>query len=266
MRPYWALFRARARTLLQYRVAALAGIATQWVFGFVMISVLIAFYQGASGAQPMTLAQSITYTWLGQAMLGTLPWNVDREMHESIRSGGVAYDLVRPISLYAYWFARAFAQKTAPTLLKSIPMFLIATFLLPAQYAMQWPPLPGLLAWLAAVGGALLLSCSIYLLMQASLFWTVSGDGITRILPSFVMLLSGMIIPLPLMPDWIQTFLTYQPFAGVSGMPAMLFCGVLPPSAVLQTVGLQLLWTLVFVLLGRLMLRRGLIKLDVAGG
>lgn len=266
MRPYWALFRARARTLLQYRVAALAGIATQWVFGFVMISVLIAFYQGADAAQPMTLAQSITYTWLGQAMLGIQPWNVDREMRDNVRSGAVAYDLVRPIGLYAYWYARCFAQKTAPTLLKSIPMFLIATFFLPAQYAMQWPSIAGFFAWLAAVGGSLLLSCAITLLMQASLFWTVSGDGLTRILPSFVTLLSGMIIPLPLMPDWLQAFLHYQPFAGLSGLPAMLFCGVSPPSAALEILALQLLWTLVFVLLGRLLMRRGLTKLDVAGG
>ncbi|MEG0767014.1 MAG: ABC transporter permease, partial [Clostridia bacterium] len=75
VRAYLALWRMRMRTLLQYRVAALAGVATQLLFGLVMVSVLTAFYHQSDAAQPMLLSQTITYTWLGQAMLGMLPWN-----------------------------------------------------------------------------------------------------------------------------------------------------------------------------------------------
>ncbi len=265
-RPYIALFTARARTLLQYRAAAFAGLMTQWVFGFVMISVLIAFYGYAKGEQPMALAQTVTYTWLGQAMLGTLPWNIDRETGESVRTGGVVYDLARPLDLYAHWYARTLALRTAPTLLKCVPMFLIATFLMPTPYAMQWPGPAGLCAWLLAVCGGLLLSCSITVLMQTSLFWTVTGDGVTRIMPHVVTFLSGMIIPLPLLPDWLQGFLRFQPFTGVMATPAMLFCGALAPSAVWEALALQLFWTGVFVLAGRALLKKGLGKLSVAGG
>ncbi len=266
MRTYWALFAARARTLFQYRAAAFAGLMTQWVFGFVMASVLYAFYSRSAAPQPMTFSQTVTYTWLGQAMLGMLPWNIDRQIGESVRTGAVAYDLARPLDLYTHWYARAVALRTAPTLLKSIPMLLIATFLMPEPFAMRWPGIASLLAWLLATGGALLLSCAVTLLMQATLFWTVTGDGITRILPHVVTLLSGMIIPLPLFPDWLQPFLAYQPFSGLSAKPFLLFCQTLPPSAVWGVLLLQLFWTTVFVLLGRAVVRHGLRKLSVAGG
>lgn len=266
MRPYMALFAMRARTLLQYRVVALAGLITQWVFGFMMINVLSAFYAYTSGAQPMTLAQSVTYTWLGQAMLGMLPWNIDRETGESVRSGDVAYDLTRPIDLYAHWFARALALRSAPTLMKSVPMFLIATFLMPARFAMQWPPVASLAAWLLAVLGALLLSCAVTAFMQSTLFWTVSGDGITRLLPHIVTFFSGMIVPLPLLPSWAQPFLRLQPFSSLVNTPSLLFCQVLPASAIWETLALQLGWTAVFVLLGRAIMRRGLSRLTVGGG
>lgn len=265
MKPYWALFRVRARTLFQYRIAALAGLFTQWVFGFVMIGVLVAFYRDA-GDQPMTLSQTITYTWLGQALLGMLPWNYDREVGDSIRSGAVAYDLTRPLDLYSHWFARALAMRTAPTLLKSIPMFLIATFLLPEVYRMVWPSAGIVLLWLALLMGALLLSCAITLLMQASLFWTVTGDGMSRILPHIATILSGMVIPLPLFPDWLQPFLRIQPFAGVSGAPSMLFCGVSSVMEAWGTLALHLFWTACFVFLGRWTVARGLRRLTVAGG
>lgn len=266
MRPYWSLLVMRAKTLFQYRVAAIAGLTTQWLFGFVMTSVLVTFYSQTTASQPMTLAQTVSYTWLGQAMLSMLPWNIDRDMADSVRTGSVAYDLARPLDLYAYWYARAVAMRVAPTLLKSIPMFLIATFLMPEPYTMHWPQLPSLLAWLLSLVGVLTLSCSITLLMQASLFWTVSGEGITRILPHFVTLLSGMVIPLPLMPDWLQTFLRFQPFSGLVSTPNLLFVGAMPPHAVWQTLAIQLGWSLLFILLGRQVVTKGLRKLTVAGG
>lgn len=266
MKPYWSLFVTRARTLFQYRAAAFAGLTTQWVFGFIMISVLTAFYAGTDAPQPMTLAQTITYTWMGQALLGMLPWNIDREMGDSVRTGAIAYDLTRPLDMYSHWFARALAMRTAPTLLKSIPMLLIATFLMPSSLAMQWPPIASVLAWFVSVVGALLLSCSITLLMQTSLFWTVSGDGLTRLLPHVVTLLSGMVIPIPLMPSWLQGFLRLQPFTGLVNTPNLLFTQVLAPSALWETLALQLGWTLVFVLIGRAVLHKGVSQLTIAGG
>lgn len=266
MRAYWALFVARARTLAQYRVAALAGLATQVVFGFVRISVLIAFYHFSSDAQPMTLQQTITYTWVGQAMLAMLPTTLDRDSAESVRTGAVAYDLTRPLDLYGYWYARAMAMRMVPTLLRAIPMFIFAGLILPASYALQWPDMASLLAWLLATGGMLLLSSAITVLLVISLFWTVSGDGVTRILPHIITIFSGMTIPLPLMPDWMQLFLRIQPFYGVMSGPALLFAGARPAGDVWEILAFQLLWTAIFVLLGRYTLRRGLRRLTVAGG
>lgn len=267
MRAYIALFTARARTLLQYRMAALAGIATQWVFGFMMVSVLVAFYHFSTEPQPMTLAQTVTHTWLGQAMLGMLPWGIgDREMMESVRTGGVAYDLTRPLDLYTYWYARVLAARIVNTAMRAVPMFLIAMLLLPAPYTMQAPTWGGLAAWALATFGALQLACTITLLMQSSLFWTVTGDGVTRLLPHFITFFSGMIIPLPLLPDWMQTFLRLQPFYGSMNGPSMLFCGVYAPSEVWWIFGLQMVWSLVFMLAGRGIVRKGIRRLTVAGG
>ncbi len=44
MTSYRAILSARFRTLLQYRAAAVAGVVTQFAFGFIHIMVLTAFY------------------------------------------------------------------------------------------------------------------------------------------------------------------------------------------------------------------------------
>ena len=53
---YWSLGKMRFIAGLQYRAAALAGVATQVFFGFIFIMVFIAFYQNSASPPPMALA------------------------------------------------------------------------------------------------------------------------------------------------------------------------------------------------------------------
>jgi ABC-2 type transport system permease protein len=90
--------------LLQYRAAALAGLVTQIFWGAIRIMVIVAFYELNPEGQPISLMQLVAYVWLGQALLGMFPTNVDTEIAEMIRSGAVSYELVRPLDLYNFWF------------------------------------------------------------------------------------------------------------------------------------------------------------------
>ncbi|HEY0301795.1 MAG TPA: hypothetical protein VGC36_10700 [Rhizomicrobium sp.] len=128
--PYLAILRARFALMLQYRAAAFAGFATQCWWGAIKIMVLAAFYAGA-GAQPISLAQAITYVWLGQGLLALLPWHADGEIAEAVESGNIAYERLRPVDTHLFWFARAAAQRVAGTLLRSAPMFVLAAIALP---------------------------------------------------------------------------------------------------------------------------------------
>lgn len=131
---------------------------------------------------------------------------------------------------------------------------------------MQWPAFSSVLAWLFSTIGAILLSASITVFMQTTLFWTVTGDGISRIVPNMIIVLGGLNLPLPLYPDFMQKLLLFQPFAGILSVPGLLFCGLIPAVDVLWLFGVQIGWMLAFLLLGRAVLGRGLSKLTVAGG
>ena len=131
---------------------------------------------------------------------------------------------------------------------------------------MQWPEFPVVLGWLAATLGGLILSCAITMLLNISLFWSVSGEGIVRIVPMLINLLSGNIIPLPLFPDWLQPVLRYQPFSGVLDGPAQIFCGTMGMEQLPGLLLTQALWSALLILLGRLLIRRGVRHVTVAGG
>jgi ABC-2 type transport system permease protein len=273
MIAYRAIFSARFRTLLQYRAAALAGCVTQLFWGFVRLMIFEAFYRsaGADVVQPMTFAQLACYVWLGQAVLAMQAWNVDPEVRQVIRSGAVAYELLRPLDLYNLWYCRSLALRTAPTLLRCIPICIVAMLLLPLLGASSWaltppPTLAAAAAFVAAMLGALLLSCAFTMLSNISLLWTLSGDGATVFLSSAVILFSGMVIPLPLFPDWLQPVLQGLPFAGMADTPFRLYTGNIPASQAIPLLFRQLIWTIALILLGRYLLSVGMRRLVIQGG
>jgi ABC-2 type transport system permease protein len=271
LRPYLAIVAARFRTLLQYRAAAIAGLWTQIVFGLVLIMIYEAFYRSApASAQPMTFAQVTSYVWLGQGLLAMLPWNADNELKALIRSGAVAYELCRPVDLYGLWYARAFAHRTAPTLLRFVPMLVFAMVVLPAvgQDELRLaPPEPAAgLAFALSMVTTLALACAISVLINITLLWTVAGDGIVMMASTVVALFSGILVPLPLFPDWAQTVFAWLPFAGLADQPFRIYTGDIPLDHLPLVLGRQLVWALVLVMFGRWLLSRGLRRVVVQGG
>ncbi len=271
MRPYLAILSARYRTMLQYRAAAFAGAGTQFWWGFILIMVLEAFYGASTAELPMSFPAVVAYIWLGQAFLGLLPWNHDAEIAALVREGGVAYELVRPLDLYAFWFMRTLALRLASTTLRCLPIFVFAGLIMPYTPLAGWTLLPPAsaaagLAFAAAMVAAIALSVSITMLIHVSLLWTISGEGMARVVPSLVIVFSGMVVPLPLFPAWSQPLLAALPFRGLADVPFRIYSGHIPLADAPAAILLSLVWAGALIGIGRLLLARGFRRVVVQGG
>ncbi len=263
MKPYLAIFSTYFRLLLQYRAAALAGFATQLFWGFIRIMIFTAFYKASTKTQPMTLEEVISYIWLGQAMFALIPWNANKDIQQLIRTGGVAYELLRPLDLYFFWMSRIVAARIVPTLLRALPMFIAALLF----FGLQTPDsFEAVAAWALATAGAVILSCVITAVSTVLSMWTISGEGISQLTFPMVVLFSGLVIPLPFFPDWAQPIVQFLPFRGLGDAPFRLWIGHISPAEALPVFVHQFLWIIAFLWLGRYLISRGLKKLVIQGG
>ncbi|MBQ3169496.1 MAG: ABC transporter permease, partial [Clostridia bacterium] len=104
MKAYLTYFKMRLIHSLQYRTAALAGVATQFFWGFMEIQLYRAFYAEHAEVFPMTLPSLVSYIWLRQAFLALFnTWTFENDLFRSILDGNVAYELLRPTDLYFMW-------------------------------------------------------------------------------------------------------------------------------------------------------------------
>ena len=222
-----------------------------------------AFYRSTNADQPMSSSDVETYIWLGQAFLAALPWNIDTDLRTMIRSGGIGYELVRPVNLYSYWLSRALAWRTAPMLMRAIPLLAFAFVVMGMM-----PPVSvaAALAFAVSMCAAILLSAAITTFLNVTMLWTVTGDGVMQLTFGFVLIFSGMLVPLPLFPDWSQPFINAMPFRGLVDTPYRIYLGHIPISEVPQHLTHQLIWFIAFLIAGRIALSSALRRVVVQGG
>jgi ABC-2 type transport system permease protein len=267
MRAYYSLFKMRLLKGLQYRVAAIAGVSTQFFWGFMYIMIFQAFYGSTSSTQPISLRQLIQVIWLQQSFLVFIMlWYRDSELFNLITSGNIAYELCRPADMYGLWYAKLIAQRLAGALLRCFPIILVAS-LLPYPYKFSAPPsIAAFILFVITLVLGLILIVAISMLIYISTFYTMSSVGSLLLFSVFGDFFSGLIIPVPLMPEALKRFVYLLPFRYTSDLPFRIYAGNIGTKEAVISIGVQLLWIGIIVTFGRLWMNKALRRVIIQGG
>lgn len=269
LRACAALFRIRLTEGLQYRAAAFSSLAIGIFWGIIQCVLYTVFYKygdNSGNINGMTLSQTITYIWLGQALMIFQAMPIDSEIITKIRNGDVALELCRPLDLYSHWFAKSAAGRLGFGWIRLL-LTIVVAFILPIGYRMQAPAsLAGFILFLISVVSAFLL-CSCYAMLMTTIRMNITwGDGPTLILALMSSVLSGVDLPLRLWPDFMQPFLKLQPFAGFMDIPGQLYVGTILPENAILPIGIQLLWSVIFIITGRIVMNKKMSTMLIQGG
>lgn len=263
---YFSVFRIRLISSLQYRAAALAGLMTQFFWGFMLIMVFEAFYS-SGGTQEFSFSSLVTYIWLQQAFLMFfIVWLRDRELGEIIINGNISYELVRPHSVYTFWYAKLIGSKLSGGLLR-FPLVIIVAFLLPTPYNLSLPASSGaFFMFLASLLLGLVLTTCIVMLMYISMFKTHTLVGSFVLFGITTDFFGGHYLPIPLMPQWLQKITDFLPFRYTSDLPFRIYSGHIAGAEAYYGILIEIMWILILFALGHFLMKRVTKKIVVYGG
>lgn len=261
------LFVAGVRRQSNYRLAMLAGLLTNSVFGFIRVAVFSAVVAGAAGSDGhvagYTGASIVTYTWLSQALIGPVRIWGTRDLADRVRTGDIAVDLVRPVPLLRLVLAHDLGSSVATVVPRSLPILLVATLTTGLTLATD----PRLVALgLLAVVLAVLVSALARYTVQLAAFWLVEMRGLLSLYQGVSGLLAGLVVPVALMPGWLSALAWSTPFPAMLQVPADLLAGRLDPGTGLELVGVQLAWVVVLVATAGAAAAAGRRRLVIQGG
>lgn len=267
LRKYLTYFRMRFIGGLQYRAAALAGIATQFAWGFLNILLFKAMHDTNPAVFPMDFEALSAYVWLRQAFLALMnSWSYDNELLEMISGGNIAYELARPVDIYWFWMVRILSTRVSRAVLRCMPILIVA-FLLPSPYGLTLPPsvTQAVFFVLTMLLAAFCVS-EFTMLVYIACFYTVNSQGIRLAATTIAGFLSGGYLPVLFMPAALRTFIEYSPFGAMENLPFRVWSGNVAGAEMTKFVLLQIFWSLVLFLIGKLWLSKSLKRVTVQGG
>ncbi|MDI4646526.1 ABC transporter permease [Cohnella hashimotonis] len=206
-----------------------------------------------------TLRQIVWYLVFTEAITLAGP-PVGVRIEEEVKNGDIAVRLTRPLSYVGYHYG-AYVGEGALRFFVLLAAGALVAWLSVGPLA----PGYGLFAYLPLA----LLGLTLSFLMTAAVglcaFWVEETRGLEFVLQKLTFTAGGLLIPIDLMPEWLQRVCAWLPFQAALYLPARL--GVrFDSQELLRACSLQLAWIAALALLVAFIFRRGVSKLHVNGG
>jgi ABC-2 type transport system permease protein len=127
------------------------------------------------------------------------------------------------------------------------------------------PTLPGVLVFAVAIWGAYLIRSMLLWVLGMVSFWTTRVSAIFELYFATELLLSGRLVPLSLMPPWVQNLSAYLPFKWTFGFPIEALIGQLNNQQLLSGLLSQAAWIGAGILLVAVVWRFGIRRYSAVG-
>jgi ABC-2 type transport system permease protein len=200
----------------------------------------IANSQGGSigGYTTGTLAAYyIVWTLVRQMNLILTPYDWENRIQE----GQLAAELLRPLHPVHNDVAQFAGWKFVQILLWLPLGGMLALIFKPVLH----PSLLQIVVFLFAIWGAYLVRTVVYTSLGMITFWTTRVSAIFQLTFALELILGGRLVPMTLMPIWIQQIAFYLPFQWVFFYPINTLVGASNPADLFTGLGMQLMWILI---------------------
>jgi ABC-2 type transport system permease protein len=260
---FWQITKRSYQRYLTYRAATLAGLLTNFFFGILRASILVALYGVQTEVDGITINAAITYAAMTQALIGFLSMFSWFDLMMTVYNGEVAVDLLKPINYVTYWMAKDLGRASMQLVFRGVT--LIAGYIL--LFDLVWPK--GFNHWLV-VFVTLVLSWLIsflwrFLINLAS-FWTPNARGILRLFYTFSLFFSGFLMPLRFFPEWVVRISYLTPFPHMLNTVVEIYLGILQGADLIFALTFQFVWICILFLAVQVTFRAGVRRLIILGG
>ncbi|MDP4094808.1 MAG: ABC-2 family transporter protein [Bacillota bacterium] len=262
IRAYLEIAKKAFQNNIVYRVDYFAGVINTLVMIFVNIAIWKAIYEADDNLGGVQLKVVMTYIALAFLMQCIFVME-DYFIESKVTSGLISSDLLKPISFRAYVFSYNVGSSVFRVLMQLLPTLVISIFLFKLL-----PPFStemGILFFFSAVLGYLVLYCLNFIVWMSS-FWFYYTFSLVTIKDALVMVLSGALIPLWFLPQWLFNFVKLTPFESIFFTPISIYLGQVPAADIKTAIIKQVAWIVVLALAGHLLWNAAKHKLVLQGG
>ena len=265
LRKYLTLTRAGIIEAIQFRLSFVVMVIGNVLYLIVVYFLWQAIYAsaGTDTVNGMTFNDTLIYLVLATALFSFMEMYTVWEIGRAIQSGKIVLDLLKPMDYRRYLFWSYSGTFVTQFFLTFLPTFIIVAAV--TNGAIHFGL--NLVYFVISVIMAVSINYSVDFLVGTICLYTESIWGINIMKQVIVLLLSGATIPIAFFPEPLKTIVFYLPFQSIYNAPlSLLLDGDPKPETVLFTLGTQLIWCVVMMILSKLFWKVSLRQITVNGG
>lgn len=259
------LTRISFQDAIQYRAEAFVWFLYDFMPPLMMLFLWLAAFESQSTVGGFDRSTMLGYT-LGTMVVRTLlVTHVEWAISEEVRLGKLSTHLVRPFNPWLFWFCDQIAWKGMRALLL-LPVFAGCVVWLAPELGTPRLELSLLPPLVLAIAMGFVLSFFIKACIGFAAFWVTDVFGLMALFDVVTWIVGGTLIPIDLLPSWLQTFAAFLPFQYIYYLPLSIALGRMEAADAWRWVALEAGWTVVMGLLAYSLWRRGLVRYEAVGG
>ena len=260
---YLSTMRIAVLTQFQYRVANyfyMIGMITEPVIYLVVWSTIAKQQGGEVGGYTAGAfaAYYIVWTLVRNMNIVFTPYGWEWR----IREGNLSMELMRPMHPIHNDIAYFSGWKVVVIILW-LPLAAFLSWVFKPTFDVTWMEV---IVFFIAIWGAYLIRTMVLTLLGMITFWTTRVSAIFELYFGLELILSGRLVPLTLMPAWVQTLSDYLPFKWTFFFPIHALTGSMSTQELWTGVGMQILWITASALLFNLIWRAAIKQFSAVGG
>jgi ABC-2 type transport system permease protein len=263
VKAYLAYVRGSFITVMAYRSGFIFAILNNLAYMTIVFFLWRSIFQGQETIKGLTFDQTFLYITMASSTIVLLKTWTDWEISTQITQGSIIMSLVKPVNFQWLMMSQSAGFCLINLVSVVVPSLLVLVFVfkVPINNGI------GLLFFPVALVFSFILTTTIDYMIGLTSFYTESIWGISTTKEIIIAFLSGSLIPLQFYPEAAQTVLKLLPFQAMYYLPLMML--VEPdqrPADYLSSIGVQVIWVIVFLIFARLFYNRAIKVLRVSGG
>lgn len=248
---------------IAYRITTFMNIALTFIWVFILYFLWRAAFSERQMIQGFTWDDMRTYVVLAYGLNALVGWRMAASMMYTIRTGEIVRDLSRPMN----YLGTQIAQATGAAVVEGI-LSLILTLMVGLLFIGISPPASASAAALFAVAVVIgyITKAMIVFLVSLVMFWTINGVGISWSRDAVINILAGTVIPLAMLPGWLQSIAQVAPMRGIVSTPLMIYLGKAEGMEALKLLAIGAGWLVVLAFFANWAWQAAFNRAEIQGG
>lgn len=209
----------------------------------------------------------INYSIMAQLLASFYSLQSSNKLCGSIRSGVIAYEMIRPID----YIVRLFFEDIGYIVVKLISVVLPMIIVSKLFFNLYVPSITAIIMFLFSIFLSIIILFLIRIIVSMICFWAIEAWSLIILLDIVISFFSGRFLPGWIMPESIQAVMNYLPFIWIYQKPIQVYLAEIgeftgSSESFVYSLTIQLVWIFILYAVQHFLWSKAVKKLVIQGG